>query len=112
VFGASGSTHLAFLLQDPRVQFDMEEWIPVLVSPVGGVVFARPELGATSAADNRNKRRKRLVVGSRVLDEAVESKELGCTITIHEQPAAVDATGAARTLGYPLITGHEPLGVP
>jgi tripartite-type tricarboxylate transporter receptor subunit TctC len=64
VLGTSGSTQFPYLLGDPRVRYDYRDWVPILVSPVGGVVFARPELGATSAADIKNIRGKRLVVGS------------------------------------------------
>ena len=47
-FGASASTQLPFLLGDRRVRFDYAQWVPVLVSPTGGVVWVHARTGISS----------------------------------------------------------------
>jgi tripartite-type tricarboxylate transporter receptor subunit TctC len=47
-FGASASTQLPFLLGDRRVRYDYAAWVPVLVSPMGGVVWVHARTGITS----------------------------------------------------------------
>jgi tripartite-type tricarboxylate transporter receptor subunit TctC len=47
-FGASASTQLPFLLGDRRVRYDYAQWVPVLVSPTGGVVYVSSRTGITS----------------------------------------------------------------
>lgn len=49
ILGTSGSTQFPYLLGDPRVQYEYQDWIPVLASPTGGVVYVSPELGIESA---------------------------------------------------------------
>ncbi len=39
VFGTSGSTQFPYLLGDPRVRYEYRDWIPVLASGTGGVVY-------------------------------------------------------------------------
>jgi len=64
ILGTSGSTQFPYLLDDPRVKFDYRDWIPVLASPVGGVVFTNPAMGVTGAADMMKLKGQRLVYGS------------------------------------------------
>src|SRR5688572_26820 len=64
ILGTSGSTHLPYLLGDPRVRYELKELIPVLVSPTGGVVYVNPELGAKSARDIGKLRGKKMKYGS------------------------------------------------
>ncbi|MCQ0970357.1 tricarboxylate transporter [Paracoccus sp. TK19116] len=45
IFGDSGSTKFPYLLGDPRVRYEYQEWKPVLASATGGVVYLPPELG-------------------------------------------------------------------
>jgi len=45
IFGDSGSTKFPYLLGDPRVRYEYQEWQPVLASATGGVVYLPPELG-------------------------------------------------------------------
>ena len=47
----AGSTYLSSLLGEPMVRYDFRTLAPVIGSPVGGVVFADPDLGARTAAD-------------------------------------------------------------
>lgn len=44
----SASTLLAALLGDPRVDYDVAKWTPVLISPSGGAALARTDLPATT----------------------------------------------------------------
>lgn len=44
---SSGSTFFAYLLGEPMVEYDFRDMAPILASPVGGVVFADPELGVS-----------------------------------------------------------------
>lgn len=44
VFGDSGSTKFPYLLGDPRVRYQYDEWQPVLASGTGGVVYLPPDL--------------------------------------------------------------------
>jgi tripartite-type tricarboxylate transporter receptor subunit TctC len=47
-FGASASTQLPYLLGDRRVRYDYTQWVPVLVSPTGGVVWVHARTGISS----------------------------------------------------------------
>ena len=64
ILGTSGSTQLPYLLDDPRVRYELKELIPVLVSPTGGVVYVNPSLGAQSARDMEKLRGKKMKYGS------------------------------------------------
>lgn len=45
IFGTSGSTQFPYLLNDPRVRYEYQDWQPVLASGTGGVVYLPPDLG-------------------------------------------------------------------
>ncbi|WP_417669479.1 tricarboxylate transporter [Roseibium sp.] len=45
IFGSSGSTQFPYLLDDPRVNYEYNDWKVVLASGVGGVAYLPPELG-------------------------------------------------------------------
>lgn len=64
ILGTSGSTQFPYLLGDKRVKYDYKNWTVIMVTPTGGVVYARPDLGARSAAEAGKLRGKRLVYGS------------------------------------------------
>ena len=64
ILGTSGSTQLPYLLDDPRVRYELKDLIPVLVSPTGGVVYVNPELGAKDARDIPKLRGKKMKYGS------------------------------------------------
>lgn len=51
IIGTSGSTQFPYLLGDPRVNYDYNNWTAVLASPTGGVFYISPDLGINSAAD-------------------------------------------------------------
>ena len=45
VFGTSGSTHFPYLLGDPRVKYEIKDWIPVMATGTGGVAYLNAEDG-------------------------------------------------------------------
>jgi tripartite-type tricarboxylate transporter receptor subunit TctC len=51
IFGTSGSTQFPYLLGDPRVRYEYNDWKPVLASGTGGVVYLQPDLGAKFDGD-------------------------------------------------------------
>lgn len=51
ILGTSGSTQFPYLLGDPRVRYEYKDWKIAMASPTGGVVYASPSLGLTSAKD-------------------------------------------------------------
>ncbi len=58
IFGSSGSTQFPYLLGDPRVKYEYNDWNVVLASGTGGVAYLPPELadkvaggGASMIAD-------------------------------------------------------------
>jgi tripartite-type tricarboxylate transporter receptor subunit TctC len=51
IFGDSGSTKFPYLLGDPRVRYEYNDWQPVLASATGGVVYLPPDLGAKFDGD-------------------------------------------------------------
>ncbi|WP_412565146.1 tricarboxylate transporter [Thalassobius sp. MITS945101] len=46
LFGTSGSTQFPYLLNDPRVRYEYNEWNPVMASGTGGVAYLNAEDGA------------------------------------------------------------------
>jgi tripartite-type tricarboxylate transporter receptor subunit TctC len=44
IFGSSGSTQFPYLLDDPRVKYEYNDWNVVLASGTGGVAFLPPDL--------------------------------------------------------------------
>ncbi|WGW04130.1 type 2 periplasmic-binding domain-containing protein [Tropicibacter oceani] len=45
LFGTSGSTQFPYLLNDPRVRYEYNDWIPVMASGTGGVAYLNAEDG-------------------------------------------------------------------
>ena len=46
MFGSSGSTQFPYLLGDPRVRYDYNDWHAVMASGTGGVAYLNAEAGA------------------------------------------------------------------
>ncbi len=46
IFGSSGSTQFPYLLGDPRVRYEYNDWEVVLASGTGGVAYLPPDLAA------------------------------------------------------------------
>ena len=44
ILAVSGSNHFPYILADGRVEYDYDDWEVLLVSPIGGVVYASPDL--------------------------------------------------------------------
>ena len=44
IFGSSGSTQFPYLLDDPRVRYEYNDWNVVLASGTGGVAYLPPDL--------------------------------------------------------------------
>lgn len=63
-FGTSGSTQFPYLLGDPRVRYEYNDWEVVMVAPTGGVVYTTPALGLKSAKDLTMLKGKPLVYAS------------------------------------------------
>ncbi len=51
LFGSSGSTQFPYLLGDPRVRYEYQDWNVVLASGTGGVAYLPPALAEAYAAD-------------------------------------------------------------
>ena len=51
IFGTSGSTQFPYLLGDPRVRYEYNDWQVVLASGTGGVVYLPPDLAAKFDGD-------------------------------------------------------------
>lgn len=65
LIGTTGSTALPMLLGDPRVQYDFRrDFVPLIVSPSGGVVYLPPEFGVTTPEDLTKLQGQQLVYGS------------------------------------------------
>ena len=74
---ASASTVANFVFQKSKVQFELDKWEPVLLSPQGAVVYAASSLGITGPKDLPNLKGKDLVFGG----ESATSGELRFVIT-------------------------------
>ncbi len=46
IFGSSGSTQFPYLLGDPRVRYEYNDWNPVMATGTGGVAYLSAEAGA------------------------------------------------------------------
>lgn len=46
MFGSSGSTQFPYLLGDPRVRYEYNDWEPVMATGTGGVAYLNAEAGA------------------------------------------------------------------
>ncbi|MCC7428963.1 MAG: tricarboxylate transporter [Alphaproteobacteria bacterium] len=64
LFALSSSVITNYVFRDRRVQYKPEEWIPVMVSPLGAVAYAAPSLGIRSPADIAKLRGQTLRYGS------------------------------------------------
>lgn len=64
LFGSSGSTQFPFLLNDPRVRYNYNDWNVVLASGTGGVVYLPTALAEAYAADPSALNDEFLIYGS------------------------------------------------
>lgn len=63
-FGPSASTQLPFLLGDRRVRYDYAKWVPLIVSPTGGVMYVSSRTGITRGDQIAELRGRELVFPS------------------------------------------------
>lgn len=54
LYALASSGALNFVFRDPRVQYRLDKWIPIISSPTGTVIYARPELGLHEPGGWRN----------------------------------------------------------
>ena len=64
IFGTSASTQFPYLLGDPRVHYDYEQWVVLMVYPTGGVFYTTTELGIDGTKELTKLKEKRLVYAS------------------------------------------------
>ncbi len=64
ILGTSATTQFPFMLDDPRVRYDYKNFIPIMLSPTGGVVYVNPSLDAKSARDIGKMKSKEMKYGS------------------------------------------------
>lgn len=48
---SAGSSKVAYLLEEPGIEFAFEDWQPALGVPAGAVMYGNPDLGVEEAAD-------------------------------------------------------------
>lgn len=64
ILGTSGSTQFPYLLGDPRVRYEYQDWSVVMVGPTGGVAYVSPSTGVTSIDDVAELQGQRLTYAS------------------------------------------------
>jgi len=64
ILGTSGSTQFPYLLGDPRVRYEYQDWSVVMVGPTGGVAYVSPSTGVESIEDVAKLQGQRLVYAS------------------------------------------------
>jgi len=64
ILGTSGSTQFPYLLGDPRVRYEYQDWSVVMVGPTGGVAYTSPTTGVESIDDVAELQGQRLVYAS------------------------------------------------
>ncbi len=64
ILGTSGSTQFPYLLGDPRVRYEYQDWSVVMVGPTGGVAYVSPSTGVEGIEDVAKLQGQRLVYAS------------------------------------------------
>lgn len=64
ILGTSGSTQFPYLLGDPRVRYEYQDWSVVMVGPTGGVAYVSPSTGVEGIDDVAKLQGQRLVYAS------------------------------------------------
>jgi tripartite-type tricarboxylate transporter receptor subunit TctC len=77
IIAASASTVANFVFQKSKVDYHMDKWEPVLLSPQGAVVYAAASLGLTGPSDVAKLKGKELVFGG----QSAASAELRAILT-------------------------------
>ena len=64
MFGSSGSTQFPYLLGDPRVRYEYQDWNPVMATGTGGVAYLSAEAGAKFDGSANNLKDMTFVYGN------------------------------------------------
>jgi tripartite-type tricarboxylate transporter receptor subunit TctC len=64
LFGTSGSTQFPYLLEDPRVRYEYNDWKPVMASGTGGVAYLNAEDGKKFDGSANNLKGTDFIYGS------------------------------------------------
>ncbi len=64
MFGSSGSTQFPYLLGDPRVKYEYNDWEPVMATGTGGVAYLPPKLAAKFDGTANNLKDINFIYGS------------------------------------------------
>ncbi|NYS23932.1 tricarboxylate transporter [Rhodobacteraceae bacterium 2376] len=64
ILGTSGSTQFPYLLGDPRVRYEYQDWSVVMVGPTGGVAYTSPSTGISSVEEIADLQGQRLTYAS------------------------------------------------
>lgn len=64
MFGSSGSTQFPYLLGDPRVRYEYNDWEVVMASGTGGVAYLAPDMGAKFDGTANNLKGESFIYGS------------------------------------------------
>ena len=74
----SASTVANFVFQKSKVQYELNKWEPILLSPQGAVVYASPSLGVSGPKDVTKLKGKALAFGG----QSASSAELRTIVTL------------------------------
>lgn len=64
ILGTSGSTQFPYLLGDPRVRYEYQDWRIVMAAPTGGVIYTSPSTGVTGPQDMNKLLGQKLIYAS------------------------------------------------
>lgn len=64
IFGSSGSTQLPYLLGDPRVRYEYNDWNPVMATGTGGVAYLNPSDGKGYKGSANGLKKTNFIYGS------------------------------------------------
>ncbi|WP_439618131.1 hypothetical protein [Shinella sp.] len=53
-----------YVFRDERVRYKLDTWIPIISSPAGTVIYARPDIGPKTLGDMASLKGKQLVMGA------------------------------------------------
>ena len=64
IFGSSGSTHFPYLLNDPRVRYEFNDWTTVMASGTGGVAYLNADDGKLFDGSANKLQGKKFIYGN------------------------------------------------
>ena len=96
LFGTSGSTQFPYLLNDPRVRYEYNDWNPVMASGTGGVAYLNAEDGAKFDGSANGLKDVDFIYGSTGRHPAGPGAASGLGDAGHERGAGLRHQGARR----------------